>query len=130
MKTQDVMVRDILTVKPEMVGILSEADLIARAEDDEHRYPWWIEALIPASKLAQEFAKVHGKKVSEVMSTNVVSASEDTPVSEIAALLERHRIKRLNTDSHKRSGLSSPAFASSIIFLAILSLARLRRSSS
>ena len=29
------------------------------------------------------------------MSTDVVSASEDTPVSEIATLLERHRIKRL-----------------------------------
>ena len=31
----------------------------------------------------------------EVMSTDVVSATEDTPVSEIAALLERHRIKRV-----------------------------------
>src|SRR5215831_7773987 len=31
----------------------------------------------------------------------------------------------LNTDSHKRSGLSSPAFASSIIFLAILSLGKI-----
>jgi CBS-domain-containing membrane protein len=54
-----------------------------------------MEALMPASKLAQEFAKAHGKKVGEVMSTDVVTASEDTPVSEIAALLERHRIKRV-----------------------------------
>jgi CBS domain-containing protein len=115
------MVRDVLTVKPEtdvddaikvlsghdisalpvvdadgkLVGILSEADLLARVEGDEHRHPWWMEALMPASKLAHEFAKVHGKKVSEVMSTDVVSATEDTPVSEIAALLERHRIKRV-----------------------------------
>jgi signal-transduction protein with cAMP-binding, CBS, and nucleotidyltransferase domain len=78
-----------------LVGILSEADLLARVADDEHRHRWWVEALMPASKLAQEFAKEHGKKVSEVMSTNVVSASEDAPVSEIAALLERHRIKRV-----------------------------------
>ena len=121
MRAQDVMVRDVLTVKPEtdvddaikvlsghdisalpvvdadgkLVGILSEADLLARVEGDEHRHPWWMEALMPASKLAHEFAKVHGKKVSEVMSTDVVSATEDTPVSEIAALLERHRIKRV-----------------------------------
>jgi len=121
MKAQDVMVRDVLTVKPEtnvtdaikvlsehdisalpvvdangdLVGILSEADLLERAEDDEHRHPWWVEALMPASKLAQEFAKAHGKKVSEVMSTEVITAREDTPVSEIATLLERHRIKRV-----------------------------------
>ncbi|MGA6965240.1 MAG: CBS domain-containing protein, partial [Xanthobacteraceae bacterium] len=57
--------------------------------------PWWVEAPMPASKLAEEFAKAHGKKVSEVMSTQVITASEDAPVSEIAALLERHRIKRV-----------------------------------
>jgi CBS domain-containing protein len=121
MKAQDVMVHEVLTVKPDddvtdaikllaehdisalpvldddgdLVGILSEADLLPRAEDDEHRHPWRMEALMPASKLAQEFAKAHGKKVGEVMSTDVVTASEDTPVSEIAALLERHRIKRV-----------------------------------
>jgi signal-transduction protein with cAMP-binding, CBS, and nucleotidyltransferase domain len=61
----------------------------------EHHYPWWIESLVPASKLAERFAKAHGKRVSEVMSTNVIFAIEDTPVSEIAALLETHRIKRV-----------------------------------
>ena len=121
MKAQDVMVRDVLTVGPDsdvveaikilsdhdvsalpvvgadgkLVGILSEADLLPRVEDDEHQHPWWVEALMPASKLAHEFAKAHGKKVSEVMSTDVVTATEDTPVSEIATLLERHRIKRV-----------------------------------
>jgi len=121
MKAQDVMVHDVLTVKPDtdvtdaikllaehdisalpvvapdgrLIGILSEADLLARAEDGQHHHSWWVEALTPASKLAHEFAKVHGKKVSEVMSTKVVTAGEDTPVSEIATLLERHRIKRV-----------------------------------
>jgi len=122
MKAQDVMVRDVVTVGPDtevseavallvkhdisavpvlngddnLIGILSEADLLEREElGAEHRHPWWIETLMPASKLAEEFAKAHGKKVSEVMSTNVITASEDTPVSEIAALLERHRIKRV-----------------------------------
>jgi CBS domain-containing protein len=121
MKAQDVMVRDVLTVKPEtnvtdaikilsehdvsalpvvdhsgrLVGILSEADLLPRVEDDEYRHRWWVEALMPASKLAREFDKAHGKKVSEVMSTRLLTASEDTPISHIAALLERHRIKRV-----------------------------------
>lgn len=122
MKAQDVMVRDLVTVGPDadvtdavkllyehdisalpvvdeegdLVGILSEADLLEREElGAEHRHPWWIETLMPASTLAEEFAKAHGKKVFELMSTDVVSADEDTPVSEIAALLERHRIKRI-----------------------------------
>jgi CBS domain-containing protein len=126
MKAQDVMVRDVLTIKPDadvadaikllaehdisalpvvaadgrLVGILSEADLLARAENGDHRHSRWVEAFMPASRLAQEFAKVHGKKVSEVMSTNVISASEDAPVSEIATLLERHRIKRVPIVAH------------------------------
>lgn len=122
MKAHDVMVRNVVTVGPDsnvtdaiallvehdisalpvvdadgnLIGILSEADLLEREElGAEHHHPWWMETLMPASKLAAEFAKAHGKKVSEVMSTDVITASEGTPVSEIAALLERHRIKRL-----------------------------------
>ena len=74
------------------VGILSEADLQREGFGAERHHSWWTESVMPASKLAQEFAKAHGKKVSEVMSTKVISASEDTPLSEISALLERHRI--------------------------------------
>jgi len=122
MKAQDVMVRDVVTVGPNMdvadavdllvkhdisavpvvdsdgdlIGILSEADLLEREElGAEHHHSWWMESLMPSSKLAKEYARAHGKKVSEVMSTDVITASEDTPVSEIAALLERHRIKRV-----------------------------------
>jgi CBS domain-containing protein len=45
----------------------------------------------PGATLAKEFAQSHGKKVEEIMSTDVVSATEDTPLSEIASLLEKHR---------------------------------------
>ena len=112
MKAMDVMVRDVVTVKPEtdvasaiklliehdisalpvvddagaVVGMLSEADLVRREEigTEKHR-PWWLEALTPGSMLAAEFAKAHGLRVSEVMSPHVVSASEETPLAEIAA---------------------------------------------
>jgi CBS-domain-containing membrane protein len=122
MKAMDVMVRDVVTVKPEtdvasaiklliehdisalpvvddggrVVGMLSEADLVRRAEigTDKQR-PWWLEALTPGSMLAEEFAKAQGLRVSEVMSPHVVSASEETPLAEIATLLEKHRIKRV-----------------------------------
>lgn len=122
MKAMDVMVRDVVTVKPDdtvadaikllithdvsalpvvddddrVVGVISEADLVHREEigTEKHR-PWWLEALTPASTLAAEFAKSHGQRVAEVMSTKVVSASEDTSLGEIASLLEKHRIKRV-----------------------------------
>jgi CBS domain-containing protein len=122
MKARDVMVRNPITVGPddsvgkainllaehdisalpvvdgagEVVGILSEADLVRREElATDRRRPWWLEALTPATTLAEEFAKAHGRKVHEVMSDRVVSASEDTPLAEIASLLERNRIKRV-----------------------------------
>jgi CBS domain-containing protein len=122
MKAIDVMVRDIVTVKPDddvayvikllvehgisalpvvdddgtVVGVISEADLLRREEigTGKHR-PWWLEALTPASTLADEFAKSHGRRVSEIMSTRVISALEDTPLGEIATLIEKHRVKRV-----------------------------------
>jgi len=122
MKAMDVMVRDVVTVKPDddvalavrllaehdvsalpvvddddnVIGVISEADLLHREEiGTEKQRPWWLEAVTPASTLAGEFAKSHGRRVEEIMSSNIVSASEDTPLGEIATLLERHRIKRL-----------------------------------
>jgi CBS domain-containing protein len=122
MKASDVMVRDVITVSPEtsvdaavkllaehdvsalpvigadgnLVGILSEADLIHRAEigTEKHR-PWWLESLTAASTLAAEFTKSHGQKVGEIMTSHVVSVSEDASLGEIAALFERKRIKRV-----------------------------------
>jgi CBS domain-containing protein len=122
MRAIDVMVRDVVTVRPEtdlaeavkllaehdisalpvvdadnrVIGILSEADLVHRVEiGTEKRRPWWLEAVTGASTLAREFARSHGEKVGEVMTTDVVSVAEDTPLSEIAGLLERKRIKRV-----------------------------------
>ena len=79
-----------------LVGVLSEADLLHRAEiGTEKGHSLWLEAVMPASKLAEEFAKSHGRRVEEIMTTDLVTATEDTSLSEIATLLERHRIKRI-----------------------------------
>ncbi len=122
MRALDVMVHDVVTVRPDtdvieaikllaehdvsalpvldadgnLVGMLSEADLIHRVEigTEKHR-PWWLEAVTGASTLAEEFAKSHGKRVGELMTTGGVAVSEETPLSEIAALFERERIKHV-----------------------------------
>jgi len=79
-----------------LVGIISEADLMRREElGSEKTRPWWLEAMIPGATLAKEFAQSHGKRVEELMSSQVITATEDASLGEIASLLERHRIKRV-----------------------------------
>ena len=122
MNARDVMVRDVITIAPRdsvaqaarliaqndvsalpviddhgrLVGIISEGDLMNREEiGTEIHHPWWIEAVTPGATLAAEFARSHGKRIEEVMSENVITATEDTSLADIAALLERNRIKRV-----------------------------------
>jgi CBS-domain-containing membrane protein len=45
--------------------------------------------------LAAEYLKEHSRKVADVMTRGVISAEPETPVADIATLLERHRIKRV-----------------------------------
>jgi len=122
MRARDVMVTDVITLSPDddvskavkllvdheisalpvideerhVVGILSEADLLHRDEFGTKKLrPWWLEAVTPISVLAMDYAKSHGRKVAELMSERVVTASEDTPISELTTLFERNRIKRV-----------------------------------
>jgi CBS domain-containing protein len=96
MAQHDVSALPVVDAHNQLVGITSEADLIRREEiGTQPNHPWWIEAIIPAATLAAEFAKSHGKRVNEVMSQEVITATEDTPLARIARILERHRIKRV-----------------------------------
>jgi CBS-domain-containing membrane protein len=45
--------------------------------------------------LAAEYIKEHAKRVSDIMSRNVITAGPDTPLNEIAEMLEKYGIKRL-----------------------------------
>jgi len=122
MKARDVMVYPVITAKPSssvaevaktllqqrisavpivdekgrLVGIVSEGDLIHRAESEtERRHSWWLEGLTGDETLAAEYVKAHARKAADVMTKKVISASPDTPLHEIAALLERNAIKRV-----------------------------------
>lgn len=122
MKARDVMVSPVITTRPnapiksvaetfilnrisavpvvddqgQLVGIISEGDLLRRAETGtERQHPWWLRALISSDTLASEYVKAHARKVSDVMTRRVVTASPDTPLHEVATLLEKHAIKRV-----------------------------------
>ena len=79
-----------------LVGIVTEGDLLRRTETGTQRKrPRWIEFFIGPGRLATEYVHSTGRKVEEVMSSNVHTVTEDTPLDEIVELMERHQIKRL-----------------------------------
>jgi len=122
MKAADVMVSAVISVRPnarvedvasillanrisavpiineegELVGIVSEGDLMRRAETGtERRRPWWLEYLAGKQVLAADYIKSHSHRISDLMTRSVVTAAPDTPLCDIATLLERNRIKRV-----------------------------------
>ena len=90
MKASDIMVRNVITTRPQasvsevakllvdndisalpvvdgtgqVVGVISEADLMRREElGSEKTRPWWLEAITPGATLAEEFAQCMAKEL-------------------------------------------------------------------
>jgi CBS domain-containing protein len=80
----------------ELAGIVSEGDLMRRPEaGTERRHSWWLDLLTSSQGLASDYIKSHSRKVVDVMTRRVITATPDTPLREIATLLEKHGIKRV-----------------------------------
>src|SRR5271167_3646628 len=79
-----------------VIGMVSEGDLLHRAETGtERRRSWWLDMVSSTNKLAGEYIQSHGSKVKDVMTRDVLSVTEETPITDIAILLETNRIKRV-----------------------------------
>ena len=79
-----------------LVGIVSEGDLMRRAEIGTERHrSWWLELLTPSDTIADEFVKAHAVKAADVMTQSVVTVSEDATLAAVASIMEKHRIKRV-----------------------------------
>lgn len=117
MQARDVMTTEVVTVDPDadvmqaaqqllnhhisaapvvdrrgrLCGIVSEGDLMRRAEGCGPR-SWWLACL--ANRTA-DFTRSAGTRVRDVMTTEVRSVKENTTISEVARVLEEHRIKRV-----------------------------------
>jgi CBS domain-containing protein len=82
--------------KLRLVGILSEGDLLRRAELGTQRHrPRWIEAFLMPGDSASNYVHTHGRVVEEVMTPEPVTVAATTPLDEIVSLMERKRIKRV-----------------------------------
>jgi CBS domain-containing protein len=79
-----------------LVGIVTEGDFLRRVEaGTERKRPRWLEFLAGPGRLADEYVHSHGRKVSEVMTPDPTTVTEDTPVEQVVRLMEGRRVKRL-----------------------------------
>ena len=86
----------IIDAQGKLCGIVSEGDLINRSESEtQHRQSWWLPVVAGPDEQARDYLRTHGTRAQDVMTTGVITVSEATPLSKIAALLEKHRIKRV-----------------------------------
>jgi CBS domain-containing protein len=122
MKAADVMTRNVFSIPPDaplmqavrimllhhisglpvvdadrnLVGIVTEGDLLRRVElGTERKRARWLEYLLGPGRLASEYTQARGRTVHEVMTNDVYTATERTPLADIVKLMERRRIKRV-----------------------------------
>jgi len=88
----------VLEADGRMVGIVTEADLVRRLVGEiSGRKSGWFTTLLRgrAGDEAERYARMHGGRASEVMSTDLVTVEEDTPADTIARIMEERRVKRV-----------------------------------
>ncbi|EIM26786.1 CBS domain-containing protein [Microvirga lotononidis] len=79
-----------------VVGIVSESDLIRRAEiGTQRRRSWWRRILADIEAEAAEYVRTHGRKARHVMTSRVVTATEDMTLADVTDVMEKRRLKRL-----------------------------------
>ncbi|HTH61653.1 MAG TPA: CBS domain-containing protein [Paraburkholderia sp.] len=121
MRAQDVMTTHVITVTPDtsvldaaklfvehqisgapvvaadghVVGVLSEGDLLRRVEIGTagERRTSWLDFFTDTG--AVSYVKTHAQRVADVMTPDVIAVDIDTPLSEVATLLESRGIKRV-----------------------------------
>ena len=79
-----------------LVGMVTEGDLIRRPEiGTQKKRGRWLGFLTGPGKLAEDFVHEQGRRVGEVMTKSPLTVTEETPLAEIADLMEKNNVKRL-----------------------------------
>ncbi len=94
-----------------IVGIVSEGDLMRRAESGtERRHSWWLDLFATNDSLASEYVREHARRIGDVMTRNVITVTPETDLADVASVLERNRIKRVPVvDKNRMVGIVSRA---------------------
>jgi CBS domain-containing protein len=80
----------------QLVGIITEGDLLRRAElaTQQHIY-WWKNLLFGPWYSAEEYVRTHSRSVGSVMTRETLCIAEDTALSMIVRMMEQGHVKRL-----------------------------------
>ena len=122
MKAADVMTREIVSIAPDasvmeavrlmlqhkisglpvidaagtLQGVVTEGDFLRRVETGTARKrSRFVEFLLGPGRLAEEYSHASGRKVSEVMTPDVHTVTEEASLEQVVHLMERHRVKRI-----------------------------------
>ncbi len=122
MRAHQIMTRSVVTVTPEttilqaanimlrrhvsglpvvdaagkLVGIVSEGDFVRRSEiGTQRKRGRWLKFILGAGQEATDFVHEHGRKVSEVMTREPLTITEDTALEDIVKTMESNNVKRL-----------------------------------
>ncbi len=79
-----------------LVGVVTDGDLMRRLSAKEDKPASFFAALLGGHPdQAMAYARAHGRRVRDVMSTDLATVDEETTVEEVAQILERKRIRRV-----------------------------------
>lgn len=79
-----------------VVGIVSEGDFLRRVElGTQAGMPRWLMWLGGRARAAHDYVRSHALRVGEVMTVPAITVTPETELSEVVALMESRRIKRL-----------------------------------
>lgn len=80
----------------QLVGLISEGDLLHRSElGTERQRSKWLDFLVGPGRSADHYVHSHSRRVADVMTTDVATVEETTPLEEVVKIMEKRRIKRV-----------------------------------
>lgn len=79
-----------------LVGIVSEGDFLRRSEiGTQKKHGRWLSFILGPGREALDFVREQGRKVSEIMTPDPLTITEETPLEDIVRLMEKNSVKRL-----------------------------------
>ncbi len=79
-----------------LVGVVTERDLLRRAEiGTEEKPSWWLRLLLGEDALARDFTRSHGRHAKDVMSNWPITIEPDQPLVKAATAMAERDVARL-----------------------------------
>ncbi len=86
----------VVEVDGTLAGIVSEADIVARAGEDPEASPsWWSAMLRSDTDLAKSFVRLHGRTARDVMTAAVVTVGRDASLRDLVRRMAHDRVRRV-----------------------------------